>query len=107
MPLTQLDPKPALIVIDLQKGIVALPTAHPSADITAKSSALARAFRAHGLPVILVNVAGGAAGGPGGAQALYPPARWNEIIFRMGPQPGGPVLAKQCWGALHGKSTPP
>ncbi len=27
MPLTQLDPKPALIVIDLQKGIVALPTA--------------------------------------------------------------------------------
>jgi len=53
MPLTlQLDPKPALIVIDLQKGIVALPTAHPSAEITAKSSALARAFRAHGLPVI-------------------------------------------------------
>jgi nicotinamidase-related amidase len=29
MALTTLDPKPALVVIDLQKGIVAVPTVHP------------------------------------------------------------------------------
>jgi hypothetical protein len=29
MPLTELDTTAALIVIDLQKGVVALPTAHP------------------------------------------------------------------------------
>ena len=42
MPLSQLDPKPALIVIDLQKGILGLPMAHPSHEITGKSAELAR-----------------------------------------------------------------
>ena len=86
MPLTQLDPKSALIVIDLQKGIVALPTAHPSAEITAKSSALARAFRAHGLPVILVNVAGGApgrGGAPVGLPCARQPRRFSSIALPL------------------------
>ena len=29
MPLTTMDTRPALVVIDLQKGITAVPTAHP------------------------------------------------------------------------------
>ena len=33
MPVTTLDPKTALIVIDLRKGIVALPAAHPTNDV--------------------------------------------------------------------------
>ena len=33
MTVTTLDPNTALIVIDLQKGIVALPTVHPSAKV--------------------------------------------------------------------------
>ena len=33
MALTTLDPKTALILVDLQKGIVALPTAHSAADV--------------------------------------------------------------------------
>ena len=33
MALTTLDPKPALIVIDLQKGIVDAPTVHPTSEI--------------------------------------------------------------------------
>lgn len=101
MPLTQLDPKPALIVIDLQKGIVALPTAHPSAEITAKSSALARAFRAHGLPVILVNVAGGAPGRADVTHAFNPPADWTELISELERQPGDHVVTKHRWGAFH------
>jgi hypothetical protein len=34
MPLSQLDTTPALVVIDMQKGIVGLPLAHPAKDIT-------------------------------------------------------------------------
>ena len=62
MPLTQLDPTAALIVIDLQKGIAALPTVHPAAEIIARASQLARAFRERRLPVVLVNVSGRAPG---------------------------------------------
>ena len=68
MPLTQLDANAALIVIDLQKGIVGLPTAHPCAQIVARSAELARAFRHRGLPVVLVNVTA-ASRGPHGPRA--------------------------------------
>jgi hypothetical protein len=40
MPATTLDTTGALIVIDLQKGIVGIPTAHPTADIVARSASL-------------------------------------------------------------------
>ena len=56
MPLTKLDTTAALIVIDLQKGIVGLPTVHPAGEIIGRAAQLARAFRERGLPVVLVNV---------------------------------------------------
>jgi nicotinamidase-related amidase len=56
MAITALDPKTALIVIDLQHGIVGMPTAHPSAEVVKRAAALAEAFRRHRLPVVLVNV---------------------------------------------------
>ena len=56
MPLTKLDTTAALVVIDLQKGVAGLPTAHPIAGIVDRSAQLARAFRERGLPVVLVNV---------------------------------------------------
>ena len=62
MPLTALDPRTALIVVDLQKGILQFPTAHPLPQVLERAGFLARAFRARGLPVVLVNVAGGAPG---------------------------------------------
>ena len=37
MALTALDPKTALIVIDLQKGIVGYPVAHPIEGVIARS----------------------------------------------------------------------
>ncbi|MFE3739455.1 isochorismatase family protein, partial [Streptomyces sp. NPDC059134] len=54
MTATTLDPKTALVVVDLQKGIVGLPTVHPAEDVVARSAELAAAFRAKGLPVVLV-----------------------------------------------------
>ena len=44
MPITQLDPQAALVVIDLQKGIVSMPTSHPARDVVARSAELARAL---------------------------------------------------------------
>ena len=62
MTLTTIDPNPALVVIDLQKGLTAVPTAQPIAEIIQRSASLAQAFRRHGLPVVLVNATGGAPG---------------------------------------------
>ncbi|HSS85925.1 MAG TPA: isochorismatase family protein, partial [Reyranella sp.] len=59
MALTTLDPSTALIVVDLQKGLTGLPVIHPLGDILGRARALADAFRERGLPVVLVNVAGG------------------------------------------------
>jgi hypothetical protein len=38
MPLTPLDTHAALIVIDLQKGIVGMPTVHPTAEIVDRAA---------------------------------------------------------------------
>lgn len=40
MPITQINSVAALVVIDLQKGIVGLDTAHPTADIGAAGGRL-------------------------------------------------------------------
>lgn len=58
MPVTTIDPKPALIVIDRQKGVTTLPAAHPVDEIVARAASLATAFARHGLRVVLVNVTG-------------------------------------------------
>ena len=58
MSLTALDPKTALVVIDLQQGFAGLPMIHPFDTVVANAAALCRVFRQSGLPVVLVNVAG-------------------------------------------------
>ena len=56
MALTKLDSAAALVAIDLQKGIVSLPTVHPASELIGRTAQLARTFRERGLPVVLVNV---------------------------------------------------
>ncbi|HTX36497.1 MAG TPA: isochorismatase family protein [Bryobacteraceae bacterium] len=103
MPLTQLDTTPALVVIDLQKGIVGFPTVHPIAEIIARTAHLARAFRERGLPVVLVNVSGMA---PGRTDAGRPkfsfPPDWTELVPELEQQPGDHLVTKQRWGAFLG-----
>jgi nicotinamidase-related amidase len=101
MPITTLDPKTALIVIDLQKGIVGLPTAHPTNAVVKHASELADAFRRHGLPVVLVNVDGGA---PGRAEQTRSsrdfPAGWTDLIPELNQQPTDHAVTKRTWGAF-------
>ncbi|MBW0001687.1 MAG: isochorismatase family protein [Verrucomicrobia bacterium] len=103
MPLTQLDDTAALIVIDLQKGIVGLPTVHPGAEVVGRTAKLARAFRECGLPVVLVNVTGGAPGRTeAGASLPARPPDWAELVPELDPQPGDHRISKQRWGAFSG-----
>lgn len=102
MPISQLDPNAALIVIDLQKGIVALPTVHPIAGVIKNVAQLARAFRKRGLPVVLVNVTGRA---PGRVEASFnftPPADWAELIPELERQPSDYAVTKENISALYG-----
>jgi nicotinamidase-related amidase len=103
MPLTKLDDTCALIVIDLQKGIVGMPTVHPVGEIIARSAQLARAFRERGLPVVLVNVSGMA---PGRTDAGRPkfsfPPDWTELVPELEYQPDDCTVTKQRWGAFLG-----
>src|SRR5215472_15160798 len=56
MTISTLDPTTALLVVDLQKGITGLPTAHPMKDVVDNAVALLDAFRSRCLPVVPINV---------------------------------------------------
>jgi nicotinamidase-related amidase len=105
MPLTKLDAKAALIVIDLQKGVVAAPAVHPVAEIVARAAQLARAFRERGLPVVLVNVTGAAPGRTDTARPRFSlPDDWSELVPELDRAPNDYVVSKQRVGAFIGTS---
>ena len=100
----------ALVVIDLQKGIVGRQTApHESALVVRNAAALAAGFRKYAMPVFLLRVTPS----PDGKDALRPiadvatpvqtpPADWAQIVPEMGPKEGDFVLTKHQWGAFYG-----
>jgi nicotinamidase-related amidase len=101
MTITTLDPKTALVIIDLQKGIVALPTAQPVNEVVKHASELLDAFRSHGLPVVLVNVAGGAPGRSEQTRSLAGlPADWADLVPELTQQPDDHIVTKRTWGAF-------
>lgn len=102
MALTTLDPQTALIVVDLQQGIIDAAFIEPIAPVIAKSVALIRAFRQHDLPVILVNAAGTAPG-----RTEHPrrhtgplPEGFTDFIPELDRQPTDIVVTKHSWGAF-------
>lgn len=105
MPVTQLDTTAALIVIDLQKGIVVIPTAHPASAIVDRSAQLARAFRERGLPVVLVNVTAAAPGRTdAGPHKFSFPDDWTEFVPELEQHPDDLIVSKQRVGAFIGTS---
>jgi nicotinamidase-related amidase len=101
--LSTLDQGAALVVIDLQKGVVSLPTVHRAGDVVGNAARLARAFRAKGLPVVLVNVTGRA---PGRTQTGPPkfafPDDWAELAPELDQSPDDILVTKQRVGAFLG-----
>ena len=102
MPLTTLDPNTALIVIDLQKGIVTGNFIHPIGDILSRTRTLIDAFRAKNLPVVLVNVAGR----PQGRTEQGPRTNascsegWTDLLPELDQQPSDILVTKRSWGAF-------
>ncbi len=103
--------KTALVVIDLQKGIVGMPTQpYPANVVVANAAKLAQAFRKNQMPVFLVRVTPSADGKDGLQPAIdskvrmnFPrPADWAELVPELGPEPSDFVITKRQWGAFYG-----
>ena len=109
-PLELTAAKSALVVVDLQAGILARPTApHGSADVLERSAQLCARFRAAGAQIVLVRVSFAA----DGSDALSQPC--DEPMVRAARPPGWDVLSpalgsadrdihitKHQWGAFYG-----
>ena len=102
MALTTLDPNTALLVVDLQKGIVGMTLAHPIGPVVERARALIDAFRARGLPVVLINVTGVAPGRTEQPrrQAGPFPEGFADFIPELGQQPDDIIVTKKTWGAF-------
>ena len=101
MPLTTLDSKTALIVVDLQKGTINLPLIHPVAGVIERTRALLDAFRERDLPVVLVNVAGGAPGRTEQPPRLSTfPEGFSDLIPELDRKATDIVVKKRTWGAF-------
>jgi nicotinamidase-related amidase len=106
------DPRhTAVVVVDLQKGIVGFPgTPHATASVIANCVDLLDAARTAGAQPVLVHV--GLA--PDGADALRTtadeamraggarPPDWSELIPELNRQPADIVILKRQWGAFYG-----
>ena len=101
MTITTLDPKTALIVIDLQKAIAAYPLVHPLGEIVKQANALADAFRRNDLPVVLVVVAGGSPGRTEqGRSPAELPAGATDFLPELNRLPQDHIVTKRARGAF-------
>jgi nicotinamidase-related amidase len=109
MPATALDPKTALVVIDLQQGLASYPTVQPFAHVVASTKRLARAFRSAKLPVVFVTVSFS----PDGADRLTPrtdaPPRvmpsdpaLSRLVPELEAEPTDLYVTKRQWNAFYG-----
>jgi nicotinamidase-related amidase len=102
MPFSTFDPNTALIVIDLQKGIVDGHFIHPIGGIIERTRTLVDVFRAKGLPVVLVNVAGRPPGrteqGPRSSVSFT--EGWTDLLPELDRQPSDIAVTKRSWGAF-------
>jgi nicotinamidase-related amidase len=102
MTLTTLDPKTALIVVDLQKGLIGSMPPAGFDTVVQRSRTLADVFRARGLPVVLVIVDGVAPGRtqqPRRYMGDLPPG-FTDIVGELDQQASDIVVTKRTWGAF-------
>jgi len=111
MAATVLEPsRTALLLIDLQQGIVRLPTAPHSAEAVLSNAArLLTAARAAGVRPVWVHVGGA----EDLADRLFPPADqptprrppapdFSDFVPEIAPQAEDVVVLKRQWGAFYG-----
>ena len=109
--ITAIDKNTALVLIDLQKGVVQMNVVHPIKDVLEKSTLLVDAFRKAGLPIVVVNVI------PSGnnlrnenpvarnaASAAAAMEGFADIADEIKTQPGDIFVTKRTWNAFHNTS---
>jgi nicotinamidase-related amidase len=102
-----LDPKTtALVVIDLQNGIVAMPTVpYTGAEVLSRAVRLAERFRETAALVVLVHVTNLELFPRGLTDVerprMSPPPGWTDIAPELGPKVGDAVVQKHQPGAFY------
>lgn len=109
MTLSAVDTVAALVAVDLQRGVAGRDTVpHSVADVVTRTAELAAAFRARGLPVVLVRVSlDGAGFSPGRTDRPHgiagpPPPGFDEIVDELAGRPDDVVITKRTVGAFVG-----
>jgi len=98
----------ALILVDIQKGLIGMPFAPLSGDeLTASAKVLAAHFRRMKSPVVLVTLAFPSGQPKGKADFTLPlpptmPRGWDGMVEALGPQAGDIKVVKRGWGAFLG-----
>lgn len=103
---TSLDKNTALVLIDLQKGILAYAGSHPVQDVLNNSAKLLAAFRKANLPIVIVNV------NPGNAKwtsarkdAKQGGGTFDEELLKIIPEiktePTDIFITKHTWSAFY------
>ena len=111
--LLHLNPRTtALVLIDLQKGILSLPLApHRAAEVVGQAVALGRACAETEALIVSVNVAFSAGQAdrlavpvdqPPPVPAGGMPAGWSDLAPEIAALPAGVFITKRQWGAFHG-----
>ena len=102
MPITALDLRTALVVIDLQRGVEHAPAIDPIPAVAEQTRALIDAFHRGGLPVVLVTADGDAPGRTDhGATPSEYPEGFADLLPQLDPHPDDHRIVKQRWGAFH------
>ena len=109
MPVSTLDPRTALVLIDLQRGITALPTIHCADEVVHRAARLVGAWHERALPVIAVHVDyspdfGDVLSARTDARAapVAPAPDFAELRPELGLTASDLVVTKRGWNAFYG-----
>jgi nicotinamidase-related amidase len=103
--ITALDKNTALVLIDLQQGIIRVPLAHPINEVLQNAAKLVAAFRNAGLPIVIVNVDPRTNPANGlRKDAKAPASTFDEAFLAITPEiitaEGDSFITKNNWNAF-------
>jgi nicotinamidase-related amidase len=105
MAISEIDPRTAFVVIDLQEGFRGFPGHVAIAPIFTRAGQMAQAFRDTGLPVVLVTVEPKEGRTPPRTERPRPPANrppgFADVVSELNPQPSDIRILKHGANAFH------